>query len=81
MYLEVDELSWRESALCAQVGGEIWFPEKSCLGRDAIKICGQCPVSDECLEYALSNREFDGIWGGTTPNERRKIMRRRKTVG
>jgi hypothetical protein len=37
----------------------------------------RCPVRVECLEYALQDGDcFDhGIWGGTTPRERRKLFR------
>lgn len=36
-------------------------------------ICHRCPVKSLCLEYALENDEVFGIWGGTTPSERRQI--------
>jgi WhiB family redox-sensing transcriptional regulator len=38
-------------------------------------------VRQTCLEYALANRERDGVWGGATEKERRRILRqRRKTA-
>lgn len=44
--------------------------------------CERCPVQAECLEYALVSNLQDGIWGGTTPHERREIGRRlRKSRG
>ena len=39
-------------------------------------ICGGCPVRAVCLAEALSHRELDGIWGGTTAAERRELMDR-----
>jgi hypothetical protein len=39
------------------------------------KVCGPCPIRQQCLDYAISNREEYGIWGGTLPGERRKIIR------
>ena len=39
-------------------------------------ICGGCPVRAVCLAEALSHRELDGIWGGTTAAERRELMHR-----
>jgi WhiB family redox-sensing transcriptional regulator len=30
------------------------------------------------LEFALSQREREGIWGGTTERERRRILRHRR---
>ena len=40
----------------------------------AFRICAACPVADECLEHALKH-EDDGVWAGTTPNQRRGIRR------
>jgi WhiB family redox-sensing transcriptional regulator len=31
-----------------------------------------------CLEYALANRERDGVWGGATERERRRMIRQRR---
>ncbi|MEN3314529.1 MAG: WhiB family transcriptional regulator, redox-sensing transcriptional regulator, partial [Acidimicrobiaceae bacterium] len=48
---------------------------------EAKGICGACSVREQCLEYALANREADGVWGGATERERRRILRqRRKTA-
>jgi hypothetical protein len=37
-------------------------------------ICSTCPVKKECLNYAIEH-ECQGIWGGTTDSERKKIRR------
>jgi WhiB family redox-sensing transcriptional regulator len=35
----------------------------------------------ECLEWALDTDEQFGVWGGTTPRERRRLKRiRRKSA-
>lgn len=43
-------------------------------------ICNGCPIAAKCLEYALENetetRRY-GVWGGTSPEERSTIARRR----
>ena len=39
--------------------------------REAKAVCAQCPVKQQCLEHALEFDERHGIWGGTTPTERR----------
>lgn len=39
----------------------------------AREICMRCPVIAQCLRVGL--REEFGIWGGTTPEQRRKIRR------
>jgi WhiB family redox-sensing transcriptional regulator len=35
-------------------------------------------VRESCLEYAIINRERDGVWGGATERERRRIIRQRR---
>lgn len=39
-------------------------------GKD---ICANCPVRDECLLYALREREDYGTWGGVDEWERREM--------
>ncbi len=68
--------SWHERALCAQTDPEAFFPEKGGSTREAKKVCVGCEVRTECLEYALSNDERFGIWGGLSERERRKLKRR-----
>jgi WhiB family redox-sensing transcriptional regulator len=38
-------------------------------------VCGRCRVQRECLRFALESRQDQGVWGGTTEEER-KLMRR-----
>ena len=73
---EADALAWQADALCAQTDPEAFFPEKGGSTRDAKRICNQCEVKSECLEYALKNDERFGIWGGLSERERRKLKRR-----
>ena len=67
---------WAADALCADEDPEIFFPPNDDPAVQARRICGQCPVRDECLAYALEAREEFGIWGGLDPNERRNLKRR-----
>ncbi|MFF4006555.1 WhiB family transcriptional regulator [Streptomyces sp. NPDC001717] len=39
----------------------------------AKELCTGCPVQEECLAMAVHADESDGIWGGTTPVERRRM--------
>lgn len=39
----------------------------------------QCPFLGECLSYALQN-DVEGVWAGTTEDERRGIRRRHGIV-
>ena len=40
--------------------------------KEAKAICAECPYKVRCLTYALKNHE-QGIWGGTTERDRRRI--------
>lgn len=75
---EPEDVSWRDSALCAQSDGDAWFPEKGGTTRYAKKICRGCPVTTDCLEWALDNGEEFGVWGGMSERERRKLKRNRE---
>ncbi|MBT1018598.1 WhiB family transcriptional regulator [Canibacter sp. lx-72] len=70
-------LSWQQRALCAETDPEAFFPEKGGSTREAKKICQQCEVRAECLEYALQSDERFGIWGGLSERERRKLKKSR----
>lgn len=74
--LEAEGQTWQERALCAETDPEAFFPEKGGSTREAKKICTGCEVKAECLEYALSNDERFGIWGGLSERERRRLRRR-----
>lgn len=66
---------WTEDALCAQIGGDEWFPEIGDGAAAAKRICNMCPVKQKCLDYAIERRERYGVWGGMGERERRKIER------
>ncbi|HEY4535398.1 MAG TPA: WhiB family transcriptional regulator [Enteractinococcus sp.] len=70
------QLAWQADALCAQTDPEAFFPEKGGSTRDAKKVCGACPVRQECLDYALANDERFGIWGGMSERERRRLRKK-----
>ncbi|WP_345622891.1 WhiB family transcriptional regulator [Streptomyces ziwulingensis] len=69
------DLAWQETALCAQTGADFFFPEPGSSVRDAKRICGLCPIRPACLEYALSNDERFGVWGGMSEKERLALRR------
>ena len=80
--LGLDGEDWRADALCAEVGGDMWFPDKNSNEsvnnhvRQAKAICRQCPVAVQCLQFALDNQEYYGIWGGLTYRERRAWVKK-----
>lgn len=70
---------WREAAACLERQGEVsFFPDKEDLVGivKAKAVCATCPVADICLTWAIETNQNDGIWGGHTAKERRKLRRR-----
>ena len=61
---------------CRTADPELFFPVTVAAGpaarqAEAAKaVCGPCAVRAYCLSYALEAMP-EGIWGGTTPQERR----------
>jgi hypothetical protein len=64
------------SAKCLYHPNPDWFFDNIEVNnaREQKKFCSDCPVISECLEYAL-NVNVSGIWGGTTPRERKAIRK------
>lgn len=74
-------LTWRQHAACRGLEPDIFYPNTDEEAEPAKEVCSVCTVRQPCLEYALTTREKDGIWGGATERERRRIIRqRRKTA-
>ncbi len=69
------DMSWQENALCAQAGPEFFFPAPGSSTREAKQLCGACEGRLACLEYALSNDERFGVWGGLSEKERVRLKR------
>ena len=73
-----DDLSWQHKALCSQTDPEAFFPEKGGSTRDAKRVCAQCEVRAQCLEWAIEHDERFGIWGGMSERERRRYKKERR---
>ena len=71
-------LSWRQSAACRGVDPEIFYPASEEEAVVAKGFCAACPVRQACLEFALASRERDGVWGGATEKDRRRMLRQRR---
>lgn len=77
-----EERAWMEKGRCRGMDPAIFYPDEEQKNwavrvAEAQKICAECPVIDECLEWALTRNEGDGVWGGASERERRKIKRQR----
>ena len=59
---------WMDDAECVGYNPNWWFTDglahKKAETQMAMEICNECPVTAQCLNYAMSQRMFDGIFGG-----------------
>ncbi len=76
--LSTTNLSWRTSAACQGLDPDIFYPLSDEDSDQAKDVCAVCPVQTSCLEHALAIREKEGVWGGATERERRRIIRQRR---
>jgi Transcription factor WhiB. len=75
-----DDYGWMLQAKCRGATNSEFFPSDGVGVELAQRICGNCPVRPECLEYALKFRIEHGVWGGASERERRRILRRRRQL-
>lgn len=78
MVLVSEKLEWQKRALCStprmQEYKELFFSDNEQEIRGAKTICGACPVKNQCLEWALNNKEIWGVWGGLDEYELRVVL-------
>lgn len=74
-------LDWHEQAACASTDPNLFFPPNgdAVVAKLAKRVCADCPVRELCLEEALDFHPIDGIWGGTTVSERKRLAKGRPT--
>jgi WhiB family transcriptional regulator, redox-sensing transcriptional regulator len=68
---------WMNQAECIDADPETFFPETGVNIGAAKKICDRCPVSQQCLDYAIFYDLTDGVWGGMSGNQRLQIRWKR----
>ncbi|MHA6795490.1 WhiB family transcriptional regulator [Pseudonocardia bannensis] len=69
---------WIDRAACRRFDAELFFPVGSgtpAAGQTARAqaVCECCPVTQECLGWAMRNGEVEGVWGGLDAAERRAL--------
>ena len=74
--------TWRDWGRCRSLDPAIFHPDEGddALAAEAKAICAPCPVRAACLDHALAARENEGIWGGLTARERRRLVRRHRRL-
>lgn len=75
--LRYQEFDWMELARCKGTHTDLFFPDvataSSAVYRNAKEVCQECPVRQDCLQFAVENGIREGMWGGRSPNERRGL--------
>ena len=72
--------AWMSNGNCRSYPPATFFPSDGVGVDRARAICKTCPVSQTCLEYALTDRIEHGVWGGCSERERRRILKRRRSA-
>jgi WhiB family redox-sensing transcriptional regulator len=72
------EFVWQREAACRGLSlaesQAIFFPSRGDSIDEARAICDRCPVTEECLAFALANNCI-GVWAGTSDRQRRRLRR------
>lgn len=75
---DLSHLEWQDRANCRDTDPEAFFPLQGEGVNGTVRaICDACPVKQTCLDYALERPQLQGIWGGTSEEERKKEVRKR----
>lgn len=77
---------WMTRGLCRELptdeADRIFFPRRKRGVRtdysEAKEICATCPVHASCLVFAIAHGIAEGVWGGFSPVERKRMNRELK---
>jgi len=74
-------MDWMINAACRGAPDpDLWFPVSE-IGPGAVQLataklaCMDCPVREDCLEYAQALGLDEGVFGGLAASERRELRR------
>lgn len=67
--------TWRDQAACKGASTATFFPVQGGGVEAAKKVCAHCPVTEQCLDYALTHHIRHGVWGGLSEPERAHTRR------
>ena len=71
--------AWMRDAACTETPEVDFFPGRGESMASATAVCERCHVKLECLAYALERGIHEGIWGGASGRERRRLRARART--
>jgi WhiB family redox-sensing transcriptional regulator len=68
---------WSDDAACLGLDPDMFLSDNDATAAGdyatALEVCGRCPVTEHCLEFALRTGS-PGVWGNTTEAQRRKLV-------
>lgn len=70
--------AWMAHGSCRDHPEVNFYPDRGEDVRPAKALCAVCPVSELCLDYAVTAGEQFGIWGGVGVRDRRRLRRARR---
>jgi WhiB family redox-sensing transcriptional regulator len=65
--------AWQARAACHDASPEVFFLRHGQSARPGLALCEGCEVRAECLDFAMADPGLEGMWGGTTARERRRL--------
>ena len=71
---DADGRDWQDRGSCQAADPEVFFPDEPGSCGPAVAVCRRCPVQDRCLLAAIQTRQTHGVWGATTPKERKPMI-------
>lgn len=78
MWKPANNMDWQENAKCADPNNrqkiEYFFSKEPSEKYEAKNMCFECPVRQQCLQWALEHRQIHGIWGGKDEIEIRRAL-------
>ncbi len=68
---------WQRSAACRGEPNSVFFTKDNPKAdHPAQAICDDCPVRQECRDFAMADPSLTGVWGGTTERDRKRLRAR-----
>jgi WhiB family redox-sensing transcriptional regulator len=75
----LSHLDWHADAACRTADPDLFFQDgqgnSKLVTAMAKAFCARCPVVSPCLRDALGRDQQHGVWGNTSAEERKKLIR------
>ena len=66
---------WQDNAACKGADSRIFLSGVTSRVIQAKAVCATCPVTRECLAFALAHEDYEPhVYGGLTGEERKKLV-------